>query len=71
MIRNCSRIVAACMVLLAPLAPEAIGQTDEEDHLRNGVTGVTEPRDGYPEISPDGKRIVFQSNRSGTCNCGW
>lgn len=30
------------------------------------VTGVTDPRDGYPDISPDGQRIVFQSNRSGT-----
>ncbi len=30
------------------------------------IVSVTDPRDGYPDISPDGKYIVFQSNRSGT-----
>jgi len=65
MIRHCSRI-AACMVLLAPLAPEARAQINGEDYLGGDVTAITEPRDGYPDISPDGKRIVFQSNRSGT-----
>lgn len=27
---------------------------------------LTEPQDDYPDVSPDGERIVFQSNRSGT-----
>ena len=30
------------------------------------VTRLTEPQDDYPDVSPDGATILFQSNRSGT-----
>ena len=30
------------------------------------VTKLTEPQDDYPDVSPDGGTILFQSNRSGT-----
>ena len=30
------------------------------------LVGLTTPQDDYPEVSPDGRQIVFQSNRSGT-----
>ena len=30
------------------------------------VTKLTEPQDDYPDVSPDGETILFQSNRSGT-----
>ena len=29
-------------------------------------TRLTEPQDDYADVSPDGRRVVFQSNRSGT-----
>lgn len=30
-----------------------------------GLTRLTEPQDDYPDVSPDGSMILFQSNRSG------
>lgn len=65
MINRCSQ-VAICAVVLGPLVNGATTELEAAGSAGSTVTGVTELRDGYPDISPDGVRIVFQSNRTGT-----
>lgn len=55
---------AICLTFVPWLCGDAHAQ--ETQRVIPHVTGVTSPRDGYPDIAPDGEYIVFQSNRSGT-----
>ena len=54
------RSVAAGLILLS-VASLAGAQAPKPT-----VTKLTEPQDDYPDMSPDGGTILFQSNRSGT-----
>lgn len=44
----------------------AVNPTSAQEADQSNIAGLTDPRDGYPDISPDGEHVVFQSNRSGT-----
>ena len=56
--------VALTGALLIGFASAGWGQTART--ATSGVTKLTEPQDDYPDVSPDGETILFQSNRSGT-----
>jgi len=43
----------------------AIAQAQDGEDKDFNISGLTDPRDGYPDISPDGQYVAFQSNRSG------
>ena len=49
------------LVCAALLSASALAQAPAP-----AVTRLTEPQDDYPDVSPDGGTILFQSNRSGT-----
>lgn len=50
-------------VMLFLLAAQAAAPAEAQVTV---VTKLTEPQDDYPDVSPDGATILFQSNRSGT-----
>lgn len=50
----------------ASFAAIAGNSTFAQETGQSNITALTDPRDGYPDISPDGEHVVFQSNRSGT-----
>jgi Tol biopolymer transport system component len=46
------------LLAASPAMAQTVAQPPE-------ITKLTEPQDDYPDVSPDGSRILFQSNRSG------
>ena len=56
------RMVLITLFLTEPVASQ---ETSPESNMRP-VAALTDPRDGYPDISPDGSKIAFASNRGST-----
>ena len=53
--------LAILAIALAAPAPAQIAPAEPQS-----VRKLTEPQDDYPDVSRDGRHIMFQSNRSGT-----
>lgn len=60
--RASTALAVACLAALLATGP-ALAQSPPAPGT---VRALTQPQDDYPDVSPDGTRIVFQSNRSGT-----
>lgn len=59
-------IFAAALICATALAGRPSHAQEAPATPSPALRGLTQPQDDYPAISPDGERIVFQSNRSGS-----